>query len=226
MHPVTLRSALAAVSFAVVACLAMTAAPAAGDAQFSGEAYPLETCPVSGEKLGKDATVVVLEGMKDKKLDGTQVRFCCAKCAASFKAEPEKYVGKMNEAIAKAAPAYPIKTCLVMKDEELESDAKTIVWQNRVYKFCCAKCIAKFEKDPAKFAKEYDAKVIASQKAGYKPTTCPISGKPLGEGAVDVVVNGQLVRTCCGGCVAAVKADPKAAIAKASAPAKAADPKM
>ena len=192
MHPVTLRSALAAVSFAVVACLAMTAAPAAGDAQFSGEAYPLETCPVSGEKLGKDATVVVLEGMKDKKLDGTQVRFCCAKCAASFKAEPEKYVGKMNEAIAKAAPAYPIKTCLVMKDEELESDAKTIVWQNRV----------------------------------YKPTTCPISGKPLGEGAVDVVVNGQLVRTCCGGCVAAVKADPKAAIAKASAPAKAADPKM
>ena len=160
------RSTFAAVALAALAGLALAAsAPLAGPATFGGDPYPLDTCPVSGEKLGKDAEVVVLEGMKDKLLDGTQV------------------------------------------------------------KFCCGKCISKFKADPAKFAKEYETKVVAAQKPGYKATTCPISGKPLGDGAVDVVVNGQLVRTCCGGCVGAVKADPKAAIAKVAAPAKAADPK-
>ena len=220
------RSTFAAVALAALAGLALAAsAPLAGPATFGGDPYPLDTCPVSGEKLGKDAEVVVLEGMKDKLLDGTQVKFCCGKCAAKFKAEPEKYVGKMNDAIAKAAPAYPLKNCLVMADDEIDADAKSFVWQNRVYKFCCGKCISKFKADPAKFAKEYETKVVAAQKPGYKATTCPISGKPLGDGAVDVVVNGQLVRTCCGGCVGAVKADPKAAIAKVAAPAKAADPK-
>ena len=187
---------------------------AAGPASFSGDAYPLDTCPVSGEKLGKDAKVVVLEGMKDKSLDGTQVKFCCGKCAASFKAEPEKYLPKMNDAIVKAAPAYPLKTCLVMHDDELDADAKTIVWQNRVYKFCCGKCIGKFKSDPAKYAADYEKQVVAAQKASYKATACPVSGKPLGDGAVDVVVGARLVRTCCPGCVDAVKADPKAAFAK------------
>ena len=207
------RLALAFAALVASAGLAMTAA---GPATFSGEAYPLDTCPVSGEKLGKDAKVVVLEGMKDKTLDGTQVKFCCGKCAASFKSEPEKYLPKMNDAIVKASPAYPLKACLVMQDDALDADAKTIVWQNRVYKFCCGKCINKFKSDPAKFAADYEKQVVAAQKASYKGTTCPISGKPLGDGAVDVVVNCTLVRTCCPGCVDGVKADPKAAIAKVS----------
>ena len=207
------RLALAFAALVASAGLAMTAA---GPATFSGEAYPLDTCPVSGEKLGKDAKVVVLEGMKDKTLDGTQVKFCCGKCAASFKSEPEKYLPKMNDAIIKASPAYPLKTCLVMHDDALDADAKTVVWQNRVYKFCCGKCINKFKSDPAKYAADYEKQVVAAQKASYKGTTCPISGKPLGDGAVDVVVNCTLVRTCCPGCVDGVKADPKAAIAKVS----------
>ena len=150
-----------AAGLVVAAGLAMTA-PAGPD--FQGAAYPLDTCPVSGEKLGKDAVTCVLSGMKDKKLDGTQVKFCCAKCEASFKAEPEKYVGKMNEAIAKAAPAYPLTKCLVMKDEELDAGAKVVVYQNRVYKLCCKKCVGRFEKDPAKYAKEYDAQVASASK--------------------------------------------------------------
>ena len=207
------RLALAFAALATSAGLAMTAA---GPATFSGEAYPLDTCPVSGEKLGKDATVVVLEGMKDKTLDGTQVKFCCGKCAASFKAEPEKYRPAMNDAIVKASPAYPLKTCLVMNGDALDADAKTFVWQNRVYKFCCGKCVNKFKNDPAKFAADYEKQVVATQKTSYKATTCPISGKPLGDGAVDVVVNCSLVRTCCPSCVDAVKADPKASITKVS----------
>jgi YHS domain-containing protein len=208
-------ASLAAVASAALS-IAMTVAPVAGDA-FGGDPYPLDTCAVSGEKLGADAVTTVLTGMKDKNLDGTQVKFCCAKCEASFKADPSKYLAKMDEAIVKAAPTYPIEGCLVMTDEKIDDSAKTVVYQNRVYKLCCKKCVARFSKDPAKYAKDYDAAVIAKQKPTYKATTCPISGKPLGEGAVDVVVNGRLVRACCNGCVGPIKADPKAAFAKIDA---------
>ncbi|RLS46681.1 MAG: TRASH domain-containing protein [Planctomycetota bacterium] len=218
--------------FATASSLAMMAAPKAVAGEYSGDPYTLGTCPVSGEKLGADAVTTVLTGMSDKSLDGTQVKFCCNKCMASFKSEPSKYVPKMNEAIAKAAPAYPLKTCIVMSGDQLDADATTFVWQNRVYKFCCPKCVSKFQKDPAKYCASYEKQVSAAQKPTYKATTCPISGKPLGDGAVDVVVSGHLVRTCCPGCVDAVKADPKSAIAKVEgspaaqpAPAVPADPK-
>ncbi len=123
----------------------------------------------------------------------------------------------MDEAIIKAAGTYPLTNCLVMKDEKLEDDAKVIVYQNRVYKVCCKKCTVRFEKNPAKIAAEYEAEVVKLQKPTYKLTTCPISGNPLGEGAVDVVIGGRLVRACCAGCVGPIKADPKAAFAKVDA---------
>ncbi len=210
------RFLIALASLAALAGAAMTAAPRTADT-YSGDPYPLDTCAVSGEKLGADAVTTVLSGMKDKNLDGTQVKFCCAKCEASFKADPSKYLEKVDAAIVKAAPTYPMENCLVMGDEKLDDSAKTVVYQNRVYKLCCKKCVARFSKDPAKYAKEYEAAIIAKQKPTYKATTCPISGKPLGEGAVDIVLNGRLVRVCCKGCVDPIKADPAAAFAKVDA---------
>ncbi|MFM7053029.1 MAG: hypothetical protein ACKOYN_13000 [Planctomycetota bacterium] len=210
------KLAIALASLAALAGAAMTSAPV-GTADMQGDPYPLDTCPVSGEKLGADAVTVVLSGMKDKNLDGTQVKFCCAKCEGAFKADPDKYLPKMNEAIEKAAGKYPIGHCLVMADEKIDDDAKTVVYQNRVYKLCCKKCVGRFTKDPAKWVKEYEAEVVKTQKPGYKLATCPISGKPLGEGAVDVVIGTRLVRVCCPGCVGPVKADPKAAFAKVDA---------
>ena len=208
--------AVAALSAALAPLAPRTPAPAAGS-DYSGDPYPLETCPVSGEKLGKDAVTVVLEGMKDAKLNGTQVKFCCPKCVEGFKADPAKYTGKMNEAIVKAAGEYPIKACIVMTDEVIDSDAKIVVHHNRVYRLCCKKCVTRFERDPSKYVQEFEARVIAAQKPAYKATTCPVSGKPLGDGAVDMVLKDRLVRVCCPGCVGAVKADPAAAFAKIDA---------
>lgn len=208
--------AVAALSAALAPLAPRTPAPAAGS-DYSGDPYPLETCPVSGEKLGKDAVTVVLEGMKDAKLNGTQVKFCCPKCVEGFKADPAKYTGKMNEAIVKAAGEYPIKACIVMTDEVIDSDAKIVVHHNRVYRLCCKKCVTRFERDPSKYVQEFEARVIAAQKPAYKANTCPVSGKPLGDGAVDMVLKDRLVRVCCPGCVGAVKADPAAAFAKIDA---------
>ena len=105
------RSLLASCALlASMAGLAFTAAPAA-DESFGGDAFPLETCPVSGEKLGKDAVTVVLSGMTDKKLDGTQMKFCCAKCEAAFKADPAKFMPKVEEQIVAASAPYALGTC-------------------------------------------------------------------------------------------------------------------
>lgn len=210
------RKVLASIALLTsMAGLAFTAVPAADD--FTGDAYPLDTCPVSGEKLGDDAVSVVLSGMKDKNLDGTHMKFCCKKCEAAFKADPAKFMPKVEEKLIAQAGNYPLGTCLVMTDEGIDASSKTVVYHNRVYKLCCKKCVNRFTKDPAKWAKEYETAVIKAQKPAYKATTCPISGKPLGEGAVDVVIGNRLVRVCCAGCVGPVKADTKAAFAKIDA---------
>ena len=213
----TARSFLAACTlFAALSGLALTSAPV-GDAAFKGEAYPLDTCPVSGEKLGANAVTVVLSGMKDAKLNGTQMKFCCSKCEAAFKADPAKFTAKLDDQISKAAGSYPLANCLIMSDEAVGADAKTVVFHNRVYKFCCKKCIAKFEKDPSKYETAYETALIAKLKPGYKATKCPVSGEAIDANSTDVIIGGRLVRTCCPKCADKAKADPKGTLGKIDA---------
>lgn len=60
-----------------------------------------------------------------------------------------------------------------------------------------------------------DAEIIAAQLPSYPLDTCVISGEGLGEmgGALDLVVEGRLIRVCCKGCIKGVKKDSAAAIA-------------
>ncbi|MEY3027567.1 MAG: hypothetical protein RLZZ238_2464 [Planctomycetota bacterium] len=207
------RKVLASIALLTsMAGLAFTAVPAADD--FTGDAYPLDTCPVSGEKLGDDAVSVVLSGMKDKNLDGTHMKFCCKKCEAAFKADPAKFMPKVDKQIIEKAGNYPLGTCLVMTDEGLDASSKTVVYHNRVYKLCCKKCVSRFNSDPTKYEKQYEAAVIARQKPNYKATKCPISGEAIDANSTDVVIGNMLVRTCCPKCAAKAKANPAATRAK------------
>ncbi|OGV74123.1 MAG: hypothetical protein A3K19_27055 [Lentisphaerae bacterium RIFOXYB12_FULL_65_16] len=61
-------------------------APAAKDT------YPLDTCVVSGEKLGGMGEAVKYDH------NGREVRFCCKGCIDKFKADPDKYLKKLDEA--------------------------------------------------------------------------------------------------------------------------------
>ena len=70
--------------------------------------YPLKTCLVSDEPLGGMGEPVAYVHHAEGKPDRV-VFFCCAGCIDDFKAEPAKFLKKVDEA-AKAKPAAATKT--------------------------------------------------------------------------------------------------------------------
>ena len=58
------------------------------------DAYPLDTCVVTGEKLGEMSDVVKYNH------NGREIRFCCSGCIAKFQADPEKYLQILDAAAA------------------------------------------------------------------------------------------------------------------------------
>jgi hypothetical protein len=58
--------------------------------------YPLQTCVVSGEKLGGMGNPV------NYVHEGRLVRFCCSGCIDTFKKDPGKYLKLIDDAAAKA----------------------------------------------------------------------------------------------------------------------------
>jgi hypothetical protein len=72
--------------------LAPLAAPAADKETKKPKPYPLETCVVSGEKLGEMGKPYVFEH------EGREIKLCCKSCLKDFKKEPAKYVKKLEEA--------------------------------------------------------------------------------------------------------------------------------
>jgi len=67
--------------------------PADPPAQLSNveSGYPLDTCVVSGEKLGSMGEPFVITH------EGTEVRFCCDGCLPKFKKDPAKYLAKLKK---------------------------------------------------------------------------------------------------------------------------------
>ncbi len=59
--------------------------------------YPLDTCAVTGEKLGGDMGKPFVFEYK-----GQEVKLCCKSCLKDFNKEPAKYVKKIEAATAKA----------------------------------------------------------------------------------------------------------------------------
>lgn len=116
--------------------------------------YPLDTCVVSGEKLGGDMGDPINVVYKNR-----LVRFCCKMCTQEFTKDPGKYIQKIDAAvIAKQSHGYPLKTCIT-SGEALGTMGDPIqrVVANRLVKFCCAGCVKGFNKEPAKQLAKIDA---------------------------------------------------------------------
>lgn len=166
--------------------------------------YPLDTCVVAGGKLGSMGKPITLVHK------GREVKFCCSGCEPKFKADPDKYLKKIDAAvIEQQSAAYPMDTCLISGDK-LGDKPTDFVYENRLVRLCCDMCVDTFLKNPnAHLAKLNDAAVKA-QLADYPGKKCPVSGQDLGSMGkpIDMMVGHQLVRLCCAGCVEKTQANP------------------
>ena len=86
----TLRPLAAALSAAALLSGCSDGASTAGSA--TDKAYTLDTCVVSGEKLGSMGDPVV------KVYDGQQVKFCCGACVKDFEKDKAKFLAKIAAA--------------------------------------------------------------------------------------------------------------------------------
>jgi hypothetical protein len=111
---------------------------AAADAQ--RPAYPLDTCVVSGEKLGdKPVSVVVASKL---------VQLCCGDCKKDLLADPAKYTAKLDQAyMDKQSRDYPLTTC-PMSNEELGAHPVKLLHGTTLVEFCCKDCVADFQANP------------------------------------------------------------------------------
>ena len=99
------------------------------------------TCPVTGEPV---------DGKSFVEIKGKKILTCCKMCNAKLEANPDKY----KSAIA-ASYTYQAK-CPVMGGEIDPSVSTTLKSGEKVY-FCCKRCIAPFNSDPAKYAPNLSA---------------------------------------------------------------------
>lgn len=183
-----------------------------------GDPYLLDTCPVSGQKLGSMGDPLV------KTIEGREVRFCCGGCVGRFEADTAKHFAEIDKAIAEQQmPFYPLETCVVT-GEPLVIDGEDIginyVYKNRLVRLCCKGCVRDFEADPVKYLKTLDDAIVKAQLKDYPLDTCAVLEDSklgsMGEPAKIVVAN-RLVQFCCAGCQPTFEEDPAKFIAKLDA---------
>lgn len=179
-----------------------------------GDPYPLDTCPVSGKKLGAMGAPVV------KVYDGREVRFCCGMCPEKFEKSKAAGMAAIDEKIVKdQAALYPLKTSVVT-GKELPASPYALVYGNRLVRLGSEDEKAEFLKDPTKSIGALDKAVIEKQGEHYPFKKCPVSGEQFG-GEMgppkDVVIAGRLIRLCCPSCKKDVEKDPAKFIAQADA---------
>lgn len=78
---------------------ALPVAPATADASAPVKPYPLDVCIVSDEALDSMGKPIALV------YDGQEYKFCCDSCPVAFRKNPQKYVAKLQAAVAARASA-------------------------------------------------------------------------------------------------------------------------
>lgn len=91
----TTVTAAFALALATVATRSLAEEPAAAKVK----PYTLQTCPVSGEKLGEMGSPYVFTN------SNREIKLCCKGCLSKFTNEPAAYIKKIETAEAEAAKA-------------------------------------------------------------------------------------------------------------------------
>ena len=106
--------------------------------------YPFKTCAVSKEELGSMGEPVQVM------LEGTLVQLCCKSCTKKAMAKPAEMAQKVKDA-AYAAQQKTANTTCPVGGEKLEDKVVEVMFGTKLVRFCCEKCAAKFEQEPAKY---------------------------------------------------------------------------
>lgn len=208
-------SALAGGAFAAALAPSMTPSrpqPATDNAKEPeriGDPYPLDSCPISGKKLGAMGDPVL------ELYDGREVRFCCDACPPAFAKDTAKSLAKLDDKLIKdQAPIYATKASVVT-GKDLPEKPYEFVYGNRLIRLGAEPEKAEFLKDPKRYLKSLDAAVIAAQGKAYPLTKCPVSGDEYGDMGEpkDLVIAGRLIRLCCPDCKDAIEKNPSKFIA-------------
>ena len=169
--------------------------------------YPLDTCPISGEKLGKDAV--------DNVKDGHLVRTCCSKCTAKVDAATIK---KVEDAVVAAQlKSYPMDSCLC--GQKLGDKTVNHVVGTRLVRCCTPECAGMLDKDVKAAMAKLDKAYIDSELKSYKLTTCPTCGSELAKATepVNKLYGVTLVRFCSTRCSGELDKGPAAIMKKVAA---------
>jgi hypothetical protein len=183
----------------------------------AGDPYPLDTCPITGKKLGTMGDPIL------KLYDGREVRFCCPACPAKFEKDLAANLAKLDEKIIKdQLPLYPLKTSVVT-GKDLPGKPYEFAYGNRLIRLGAESEKAEFLKNAKKHLAHLDKAVVDAQGKNYPIKTCPVSKEEFGGDMgkpVDMVVAGRLIRLCCKGCKKDVEKDPAKFVAMVDAASK------
>ncbi len=115
--------------------------------------YPVQTCVVSGDKLGGHGEPIAY--VRDNRL----FLLCCDGCKKEIDQDTAKYSAELDKAAAEQQKkTYPIDTCVVSdKKFAAQGAAASVVFGGRLVQFCSQECVREFEKNPSKYLKKLDA---------------------------------------------------------------------
>lgn len=171
--------------------------------------YPIDTCIVTGEKLGDDA----INHVHNNRL----VRLANAEAAAAFKADPAKHLEALDKKIVELQLAdYPMDNCPVGGPLGSMGEPVNFIYMNRLVRFCCGGCEKSLINEPAKYVAKLDAAYADQQRSEYPLENCVVSGAPLGSmgNPVELVAGTKLVRFCCDSCFPKFRNNPAEFLSK------------
>ena len=144
-----IASAILVAAFLAAPLAGLAADAKANTKEQKAKPYPLETCVVSGEKLGGDMGEPYVFTY-----EGREIKLCCKSCKKDFDKDPAKFVAKVDEAAKKVKPDK-LTTCVV-SGEKLGDDAYVFITKGQEVKLCCKDCLKEFNKDSAKYLKKIE----------------------------------------------------------------------
>ena len=179
----------------------------AGHSKISTDAYPLDTCIVSGRALGE--AVVRTEAR------GRVFKLCSTGCQEKLAQDAASFASKLDQAaITLQLPDYPLDRCPI-SGMPLGTAVKPVdlVLDGHLVRLCGEGCRAQADRRRAQIVAGIEAVASARQRSGYPLSTCVITGDALRpETTVEVVHGTTLLRLGSQECVHDLERRPAACI--------------